>query len=350
MFYTGPYDLVALVSAPLTAFVVSLLGGAWLIRFFRRRRVFEDTSQPDHAGLNEVQTRKKNVPTMGGLAIVAGIVVGALLWGDPRSPHLWLGLGCVVLFAGLGLADDLIKRRGRRARGLTKKEKLIVQFVLGGLLGGALLMLQRRGEAWFDCRVLLPFVREPLDLGLWYILWTAFIVTAASNAVNLTDGLDGLAGGCTVIAALALALVGILGVRNVLLAETLRLGASSGTILALALLGATLGFLRFNVHPARIFMGDTGSLMIGGLLATIALLLKIEVLFFLIGAVFFVNELTVALQIASYKLTRRRIFPITPIHHYFQLNLKWPEQKIAVRAWIVGALAGVASLLATRLF
>ena len=342
--FAGHIGVVALV--PLTAFVVSLLFGARLIRLFTRKNVVEDTSQPDHAGLNEIQTRKKNVPTMGGLMIVAGILVATLLWVDLHSRYIWFGLGCVVLLAALGLTDDLVKLRGRGSRGLTKKEKLIVQFVVGGLLGTALFGL---GGRRFDCRVFLPFVREPLDFGPWYILWTAFIVTAASNAVNLTDGLDGLAGGCAVIAALVLVLVGVMGIRNFLPNETYRLGASPGTILALGLLGATLGFLRYNFHPARIFMGDTGSLMIGGLLAYVALLLKVEVLFFLIGLVFFVDELTVALQIASFKLTRRRIFPITPIHHYFQVHRKWPEQKIAVRAWILGALAGIASLLVLRL-
>ena len=339
---------VRCVVAALTAFVVSLATGAWLIRTFRRKRVIEDTTQPDHAGLNAIQSKRKDVPTMGGLMMAAGIVVATLLWCDLGGPFAWAGLAVAVLMAGLGLVDDIIKLRGKGRRGLTKKQKLLVQFAVGGALGFVLMRLAE-GRT-FDTRIAIPFVGGMLQPGLWYIPWTAFIVVATSNATNLTDGIDGLAGGCAVLAAAVLALLGITGVAGLFPGKLAHPGLPVAAMLAASLLGAALGFLWYNCHPAQIFMGDTGSLMIGGLLAYVALLLKFEVLFFLIGLVFFVDELTVALQIACYKLTKRRIFPITPIHHYFQVHRKWPDQKITVRAWIIGTVAGIVSLVVLRFF
>jgi len=344
---TSPMLRVGL--AGLTAFVVSLAVGAWLIRFFREKQVIEDTRQPDHAGLDAVQSQKKNVPTMGGLMIIAGVLVSALLWNDLSTDHAMLAVGVVAVLGVAGFVDDYIKLYHKPARGLNKKQKLLVQFLLGAGVGYLLMRSGAfaAGEGQPNAATMLfaPTASSPWDLGGWYVLWAAFLMAALSNAVNLTDGLDGLAGGGMAIAAGAMILVIPMVFVNV--AQTHQFqppGTAQALVLAGAVAGATTGFLWYNAHPAQIFMGDTGSLTLGGLLAYIALVAKLDLLVFVLGAVFVIDEATVALQIASFKLTGRRIFPITPIHHYFQVHLRWPEQKIVMRFWIVGVVSAVLSL------
>jgi len=311
----------------LTALVVSLVVGAWLIRFFRKKNVIEDTTQPDHAGLNAIQSQKKNVPTMGGLMILAGIVVATLICSDIRFAPQEVCNIMLVLFVlgGAGFADDYIKLKHKPSRGLTKTQKLAIQFVLGGIVGYLLFHTDPAGVGGF---CLGPQVRW--EFGWLFIPWSSFIMAATSNAVNLTDGLDGLAGGLTLIASITIGLL------------SFRFGMGNIAILCLAIAGAVLGFLYYNKHPAQIFMGDTGSLALGGLLAYAALAWRAEFLLLVIGAVFFIEELTVALQIAGFMLTKKRIFPITPIHHYFQVYLKWSEKKIVYLAWVLGLVAAVA--------
>jgi len=337
--------------AALTAFAVTLVTGAWLIRVFRRHHVVEDTSQPDHAGLNAIQSKKKDVPTMGGLMILAGNMVALVLWADLRSAYVQLGILCLLSLGLLGFMDDYLKLRRERTQGLKKRTKLLFQVAVGAVLGGLILLHTRDQE--YGTHLYMPFTSGlSFDLGLWYIAWASFVIAFSSNGVNLADGIDGLAGGCTALAAGALLALGSF-VSQPAIAEYLALPHVSGgqqlCILSASVVGAMLGFLWYNCHPAQIFMGDTGSLALGGLLGLIALALKLDLLLFLVGLVFFVDTLTVALQIASFKLTRRRIFPITPIHHYFQTNLRWPEQKITVRLWIIAAMAVVLSLAALRL-
>ena len=326
------------VLAAATAFVGSLIAGAYLIRLFQSRRMYEDTTQPDHEKLNAIQSRKKNVPSMGGLMILCGIFAALLLWSDLRSPYIVNGMLCAAALGGLGMVDDLAKNSGA-SRGLTKKTKLIAQAAIGLIVGYILSV--NLGEHAGGTRLAAPFSAAwSVDLGPWYPLWATLVIVATSNAVNLADGLDGLAGGCTVGASAALLGIGFLallpGVQSPL-SGLVPCGVEM-CVLAAAMLGGALGFLWYNAHPAGIFMGDTGSLALGGLLAYVALGLKLEVPLLLAGAVFFVDELTVALQIVGYKLTRKRIFPIAPIHHYFQTGLNWPEQKITARLWIVAAL------------
>ena len=337
--------------AALTAFVVAIICGRWLIRKFRIGRVIEDTSQPDHEGLNAIQTRKKDVPTMGGLMALAGIIAALLLWSDLRSGYVQAGLLCLMSLGVLGLVDDYIKLRVAKSRGLRKRTKLIFQFAVGAAMG--VLMLMQTGDNEYATRVYIPFANGlSFNIGRWYILWSALLIAASSNAVNLADGLDGLAGGCVALAAAALLGLGCF-VTHAAMSSHLSLpnvvGGAELCVMSAAALGAILGFLWYNCHPAQIFMGDTGSLSLGGLLGFVALALKLDILLFLAGAVFFVDMMTVAMQVVSFKLTRKRIFPITPIHHYFQTHLHWPEQKITVRLWIIAALAIVISLAAMRL-
>lgn len=333
---------VRAVLAALTGFAVSIVVGGWMIRALRRGGVVEDTSQPDHAGLDAIQRQKKNVPTMGGLMIIAAIFVSLLVWGNLRDPRLLIGFLCVGVLGALGFVDDLIKLKGSPKRGLTKKGKLVVQFALGLLAGW--LLIRTNQDAQRATAVLMPFAGW-VELGNWYILWAALMITAASNAVNLADGLDGLAGGCSAIAAAAIAVLAGLAMQGFIPAPI----TPELCIMAAAVTGSVLGFLWYNAHPAQIFMGDTGSLMLGGVLGYLALALKLDVALLLVGIVFFVDEATVALQIIGYKASKKRIFPIAPIHHYFQVHLKWPEQKISTRLWIIGGLAAVTAAAIVRL-
>lgn len=318
-------DILRLGAPFLTALIVSLASGAWLIRFFHRKNVIEDTTQPDHAGLNAIQSLKKNVPTMGGLMILAGIVVATLLWAYLGAAEVWMGMLVLAVLGGAGFVDDYIKLKHKPSRGLTKTQKLLIQFALGGIVGWLL-------KIWAPGTIYSPVSLGTggWHMGWWFIPWSGFVMAATSNAVNLTDGLDGLAGGLILIASFAFASLFPL---------------HYGQVPFLVIAAAVLGFLWYNSHPAQIFMGDTGSLALGGLLAYMALVARCEYVLLIIGAVFFIEEATVLLQIVSFKLARKRIFPITPIHHYFQVNLKWPEQKIVARAWILGMVFAFLAML-----
>ena len=330
----------------LTALVVSLAAGARLIRFFHRKNVIEDTTQPDHAGLNAIQSQKKNVPTMGGLMILAAVFVSALLWSNVFSPYVLIGLLVLAVLGAAGFADDYIKLKHKPSRGLTKTQKLAVQLLLGGIVG--CLLIKRSVD---------PLGAEPVSpayglghfhQGWIYVTWCGLFMAATSNAVNLTDGLDGLAGSLTVLASAAMAvLIYELGVRLpwALPMPVMGDGARSLCTILSATAGGVVGFLWFNRHPARVFMGDTGSLALGGILAYVALAEKLEFFLLVAGAVFFIEELTVAMQIAGFKLTGRRIFPITPIHHYFQVNLGWAEPYIVLMALLFGATFTVLALI-----
>jgi phospho-N-acetylmuramoyl-pentapeptide-transferase len=347
------YDLVHDVFlrtglAFLTALVVSLTAGAWLIRFFHKKNVIEDTTQPDHAGLNAIQSQKKNVPTMGGLMILAGIVVAVLLWADLRAAQVWMGMLVLAVLGGAGFADDYIKLKHKPSRGLTKTQKLAVQFLLGGTIG--CLFMKMYGREWTEVHASFHW-SSSLSLGWLYIPWCGFVMAATSNAVNLTDGLDGLAGGLMLVATMAMTFftlwaLGRLDFKAFEFGGMLR----NHSVLCASMAGGVLGFLWYNCHPAQIFMGDTGSLALGGLLAYVALAVKVETVLLVVGAVFFIEELTVAMQIVGFKLTKRRIFPITPIHHYFQVNLRWPEQKIVARAWMLGVVLIVLAMILVRVF
>jgi len=334
-----------LVFAGLTAFVVSLIVGAYMIRLFRRREIFENTSQPDHAELDRIQSQKKRVPTMGGIMALAGIVAALLLWSDLTSPYTVNALLLLVGLAGLGIADDHLKRARGDGGGLKMRTKLIGQLCVALLVVYVLYANLAEDARDRATRFVVTFHEAwSFDMGPAYVAWAVLVIVGCSNAVNLADGLDGLAGGCTAIAAAALLMAGFAGGRS-----AAAPGAVPMSVVAAAMIGAVLGFLWYNVHPAQIFMGDTGSLPLGGLLGYVALGLKLEIPLAVAGAVLFADELSVAFQIAGYKLTRRRIFRIAPLHHCFQLGGRWPEQKITARLWILAALGALISLALVRL-
>jgi phospho-N-acetylmuramoyl-pentapeptide-transferase len=307
---------------------------------------------------------------MGGLLIIGSIVLTTLLLGDLRNSYVWLALATVAGLACLGATDDWIKlNRHRRAaagkgaatrQGLTGKQKLIVQITFGLLVSW--LTIRLGDHSPHATRLYFPFFKEEtgawLALPTWlFVLWGAFLLTGASNSVNLTDGLDGLASGCTAFVAFVLVVFGIV-VGDEQLARSLLYpsmpGASQLAPVAGAIGGACLGFLWFNAHPARVFMGDTGSLALGGLLGYVALVLRQEVLLAIVGAIFVAEALSVMLQVYYFKYTRirfgegRRIFRMSPLHHHFQ-KCGWSESQVVVRFWLVGAMLAVVGLATLRL-
>ena len=339
------YGQVRYIIAAITAFAVSLVTGAYLIRRCHRNAVFEDTSQPDHEGLNRIQSKKQKVPTMGGLMIVAGVLAALLLWSDVRSAYTVTGILCMLAFAGLGFLDDYLKLNRRHSRGLRMMPKLALVIIISVAVATLLFLnvCAQNGATWFRVPF---FAGGSFDMGIAYVAWSVLVLAATSNAVNLADGMDGLAAGCAVTASGALLALGVLLAHFSISPASPSpaiYGGEQACLIAAAVLGSALGFLWYNVHPAQIFMGDTGALAVGGLLGYVALGLKLEIPLLAAGAVFFVDELSVFLQIVVFKVTRKRVFPIAPIHHYFQLALRWPEQKITARLWIVAALGALVS-------
>ncbi len=330
---------IMLLGAFLTAFAVSAASGGPFIAMLRRFGMIERTEKSPiedrrvRAGIEA----KKNIPTMGGLIIGAGLAGGALLWGDLKSTELWLCLGCFVLLGAFGMLDDYLKTRGvcRRDRGLRVRCKLLFQGAVGLGLG---LMY------WIFVRAALPELDWPLP-GNGYllsspVLWlvaSVLVVGVLSNSVNVADGMDGLAGGLSVAALLPLALLGaFLG------PDALYISGGVALFCA-ALAGAILGFLWHNVHPARVFMGDTGALAIGGSFGLAALFSGYGLLLPVLGFVFLAEFASSVIQVLVFKATGRRIFPIAPMHHIFQQK-KWPEMHTVVRFWIAGVLCSMATL------
>jgi len=286
---------------------------------------------------------------MGGLMILVGTISAILLWADLRNVYVALALAVTAGLGALGVADDLLKLRYKRTRqgprGLDKKRKLIFQTLLGLLVG--FVVWRQLGHTPFGHRLYIPFAAEQgLDLGVWIIPWTAVVIAAASNSVNISDGLDGLAGGCAVMIAPALGILVVFAGQPAL-SERFRVphvpGCAEMLVVLAAMAGAVVGFLWYNCHPAQIFMGDTGSLALGGLIGFFALAAKQEVLLLLIGFVFVADMASVVLQVLSFKTTGKRIFKIAPYHHALQYR-GWHENKITVRLWMLAAFAAALGL------
>lgn len=327
-------DSVRLVCAALFGFLVSLLVGRRMIALFNRRGVIEDVSQPDSETLDRLRASKKGTPTMGGLMIIAGVLASVILFAG-MSVGVALAIGIMLIFGGLGAVDDYIKLRfGSKevGRKITRKKKLLIALAAGAASGWVIMIYAPSGEAGI---LSIPFVSGSIYVGWGYLAIAAIIVAGAANGVNLADGLDGLAGGTSMFAALALAAIGIIGGAS---------GSVETAVVCLGLAGALAGFLVYNRHPARIFMGDTGSLAIGGLIGVATLSLGQEILFLLLGSVFVLEALSVAMQVGWYKLTRKRIFKCAPYHHHLEF-LGWNERRVTRHFWLVSALAGCLSVL-----
>ncbi|HEV3217506.1 MAG TPA: phospho-N-acetylmuramoyl-pentapeptide-transferase [Vicinamibacterales bacterium] len=332
-------------AASLTALAISLVLGPWLIsklREFQIGQVIRHEGPATHAP-------KAGTPTMGGLLILTAAIVPTLLWADLGNIYLWIAVLSTVAFGAIGFADDYLKIVRRSHYGLLPRYKIAAQVVVALLVGLTLILLAQHNL--YNTRLIFPFFKRLIpDLGLSYVLFTVVVLVGSSNAVNLTDGLDGLAIGTFAIAAAAFtALSYVTGHR--VLAQYLNLvhfETAELTIFCGSLVGASLGFLWYNSYPADIFMGDVGSLALGGALGTVAILIKQELLLPIVGGVFVLEALSVIIQVASFKLTGQRVFKMAPLHHHFEL-IGWSEPKVITRFLIVGIIFALFSLTTLKL-
>ncbi len=347
--------------ASLTALFTALIVGPIVINRLREFQIGQFIREEGP----KAHQKKAGTPTMGGLLIAISIVVPTLLWADLSNLFVWIAVFATCAFAAIGFADDYIKVVNRRNLGLTSKAKLGLQIAASILIAVALIAMQTRGA--YSTKLMVPFIKQfhpdlvieklvnnPAIWPLAFLPFVAFVVVVivgSSNAVNLTDGLDGLAIGCTVIAAGALAVLTYVS-GHATFASYLELQrmplAGELTIFCGAMVGASIGFLWYNAHPAEVFMGDVGSLALGGAIGTVAVMIKQELLLPFIGGIFVIEALSVILQVASFKLRKKRIFKMAPLHHHFEL-LGWSESKIIVRFWIASLVFALFALTTLKL-
>jgi phospho-N-acetylmuramoyl-pentapeptide-transferase len=335
------YETVRSVWAALTAFLLSLGLGPALIAFLTRLKVGQ-TIREDGP---QSHLKKAGTPTMGGLLIAAVFILSSLLWARLDNRFVWLGLGAFTWFAVIGFLDDYTKLVLKNSKGISARTKMLLQ--VAGSLGFMLAYFYSQPPGSLTSVLNLPFVKTPLDLpALVYGCFGVLVLVGASNGVNLTDGLDGLAIGTSAFVALAFIIITYL-VGHARLSAYLLIphvpDLGEAAVLCSAMLGACLGFLWFNAHPAQVFMGDTGSLALGGFFGAVAILAKQEILLALVGMVFVLEALSVIVQVASFKMRGKRIFAMAPLHHHFELK-GVPESKVIVRFWIVAALFMLAAV------
>jgi len=338
------------VAAAVTAFLVTLIFGNFVIRSLIALKL----GQPIRAAaevhrLAELHGGKQGTPTMGGVLVIGAVFVSSLIWARLDNRFVWLVLFSMIYLGALGFADDYLKITKKKSDGISGRLKLIFQIALAGIitavfLSSPLLEVQARS-------LYVPFFKAPVIANMsWFtFVFFALVIVGSSNAVNLTDGLDGLAIGCTITVAFGYALLSY-AAGNFRIAEYLQVPfypfAGELTVVCSALVGAGLGFLWFNCHPAKVFMGDTGSLAIGGMIGVVAICCKQELLLIVVGGVFVIEAISVILQVISFKLTGRRIFVMSPLHHHFELT-GWKENTVIVRFWILSiifVLLGLATL------
>lgn len=331
--------------AAIVAFLVSIAFGPFMIRLLKRLQIGEKVVKGDSAWLDEAHRGKQGTPTMGGILILFAVVTATVLLADITNRYILLALLCTLWLGVTGFIDDYFKQK-KRTKGLTAMTKFTSQVILGVVVGALLY-----ADPFFSTQLDIPFLKDvTFDPGIFYILIAVLVITGASNAVNLTDGLDGLAIGCVIMAALAFSVLSYV-TGNSKFAEYLLIpyirGSGELTVFCSALFGAGLGFLWFNCHPASIFMGDVGSLALGGALGVVALLVKKELLLVIVGGIFVVEALSVIIQVASFKLFKKRVFKIAPLHHHFQ-KCNWAESKVIVRFWIVAIIMAILTLVTLK--
>lgn len=335
-------------AASLSALALSLLLGPWLIRRLREFQVGQVVRSDGPA----THKPKAGTPTMGGLLILASVFLPTLLWADLRNPYIWIAVLATAAFGAIGFVDDYLKVTRHSHHGLFARYKFASQVIVAVGVGVALIMLANENPPLYNTRLVFPFFKNFIpDLGWWYIPFAAFVLVAATNTVNLTDGLDGLAiSTFAVSAATYTALAYLTGhavfASYLLLVHFEPIGEL--TIFCGALVGASLGFLWWNAHPADIFMGDVGSLGLGGALGTVALLTKQELLLPIVGGVFVLEGLSVIIQVASFKLRGKRVFRMAPLHHHFEL-IGWAEPKVITRFLILAIVFALFSLTTLKL-
>jgi phospho-N-acetylmuramoyl-pentapeptide-transferase len=355
------YITVRTAVASLTALVLSLLLGPWMIERLRAMQVKQYIREEGP----ERHQSKAGTPTMGGLLIVAAIVIPTALWADLRNTYVLIALGSTLAFGAIGFIDDYSKVIKKHNKGLTAAGKFALQVLTCAFIGAILIGLQAKGS--YSTQLSVPFLKKlHPDLViesllnhrfLWaiayvpFVLFLVVVIAGLSNGVNLTDGLDGLAIGCVLISAVALTVITYLS-SNSRWADYLEIqripDAAELTIFCGSLAGASLGFLWYNAHPAEMFMGDVGSLALGGAIGTVAVILKQEILMLSIGGVFILELLSVIIQVGSFKLTGKRVFKMAPLHHHFELS-GWSESKTIVRFWILALVFALFSLTTLKL-
>ncbi len=331
--------------ASVTAMVLGVVLGPYVIRRLYELKIGAPLRKEEFFALHAAHKHKDGVPTMGGILILISILVSTLLWVDLLNVNVAIVLGATVCLGVLGWADDLRKVKKRESGGIRPRTKFLWQVLLGVVVGVLLVTLP--GKAEHSTKLSVPFWKHPLvDLGVGYVVFAAFIIVGSSNAVNLTDGLDGLAIGCSVIAALAYGVICYV-CGHAAFAKYLNIQYVSGcgelSVFCAAMVGAGLAFLWYNAYPAQVFMGDTGSLSLGGAVGTMAVLSKKEFLLLIVGGIFVMEAVSVIVQVISYKTRKKRIFLMTPIHHHFELK-GWPEAKVTTRFWIVAIIFALLSL------
>jgi phospho-N-acetylmuramoyl-pentapeptide-transferase len=333
-------------AASLSALLLSLVLGPWMIRTLREFQIGQVIRHEGPA----THRAKAGTPTMGGLLILAGSLIPTLLWADLTNVYVWIAVTATAAFGAIGFADDYLKITRRTHHGLLPRYKIGAQIVVG--VGVGLAVMALADAELYNTRLIFPFFKSLIpDLGWGYVAFAALVLVCASNAVNLTDGLDGLAISTFAIAAAAYtALAYVTGHR--VLAEYLLLvrfaPAAELTIFCGALVGASLGFLWYNSYPADIFMGDVGSLALGGAIGTVAILIKQELLLVIVGGVWVLEALSVIVQVASFRMTGQRVFRMAPLHHHFEL-IGWSEPKVISRFVIVGIIFALFSLTTLKL-
>ena len=331
--------------AVVTALLISFVLGPYLILWLRRKQTNGQPIRPD--GPNGHLTRKKGTPTMGGFLVLLALTISTLLWADLANPYVWIVLLVTVGFGLIGFFDDYRKLTRNSHRGLSGRAKLVLQ---AGLGAGACVAVTFVAPPGLATARAVPFFKNVLiELSWFFVPFGILVIIGASNAVNLTDGLDGLAIVPSMIAAGCFALIAYLA-GNLIFANYLQIhhvvGAGELTVFCGAMVGASLGFLWFNAPPAMVFMGDTGSLSIGAALGTISVITKHELVLAIIGGLFVLEAVSVIVQVASFKLTGRRVFRMAPLHHHFEQK-GWEEPTIVIRFWIIAwilAIAGLATL------
>jgi len=329
-----------------TSLIICFIFGPRIIRWLRSK---QGEGQPIRTDGPETHLKKKGTPTMGGLMILISVTVSTLLWTDMTNAYTWIVLCVTIGFGTIGFLDDYQKLTRRSHHGVPGKVRLAAQAVISGIAVYAIMSLASRDQA---TGLAIPFVKDyMLPLGWFYIVVAMFVIVGASNAVNLTDGLDGLATVPVMIVALCFGLICYL-VGNLKFADYLQIhhvvGSGELAVFCGALVGACLGFLWYNAPPAQVFMGDTGSLSLGSALGTIAVIIKHELVLAIIGGLFVAETMSVIIQVASFKLTGKRVFRMAPLHHHFE-KLGWSEPTVVVRFWIVACILGLVGLSTLKL-
>jgi len=347
--------------ASITALLICLLLGPWLVSRFREFQIGQYIRQEGPSS----HQAKAGTPTMGGVLIQVAILVPTLLWADLSNLLVWLVVLATLGFGVVGFLDDFFKLRNRRNQGLTGRSKLYLQIMISFAVGVALLLLTARG--FYSTRLIVPFAKNytpdllihslmgnvytyPLAF-VFFFIFVVLVIVGSSNAVNLTDGLDGLATGCLIVAAGALTVLTYV-TGHAVFARYLEINyipqVAEVTIFCGSMVGACLGFLWYNAYPAQIFMGDVGSLSLGGAIGTVAVIIKQEILLLFIGGVFVAEAVSVILQVASFKLSGRRIFRMAPLHHHFEMA-GWSESTVIIRFWIAALVLALFALSTLKL-